>query len=164
MCAYNRIDGQPACASDLLLKEHLRGAWGFKGYVVSDCDAVKDIADNHKYAPDRRRRGRRGDARPASTTSATAQTLGDTAGLGDRYREALQRGLITDGDIDRALVRLFSARYRNGDLPGLRGATPRRCRSARSARRSISALALTAAERKPGAAEERRRAAAASRA
>ncbi|HWI86664.1 MAG TPA: glycoside hydrolase family 3 N-terminal domain-containing protein, partial [Sphingomonas sp.] len=52
MCAYNRIDGQPACASDLLLKEHLRGAWGFNGYVVSDCDAVKDIADNHKYAPD----------------------------------------------------------------------------------------------------------------
>jgi beta-glucosidase len=52
MCAYNRIDGQPACASDNLLKDHLRGAWGFKGYVVSDCDAVVDIADHHKYATD----------------------------------------------------------------------------------------------------------------
>jgi beta-glucosidase len=52
MCAYNRIDGQPACASDLLLKEHLRGAWKFDGYVVSDCDAVKDINAHHKYAPD----------------------------------------------------------------------------------------------------------------
>ena len=52
MCAYNRIDGQPACASDLLLRDHLRQAWGFTGYVVSDCDAVKDISDNHKYAPD----------------------------------------------------------------------------------------------------------------
>jgi beta-glucosidase len=44
MCAYNRVDGQPACASDELLKDHLRGAWGFNGYVVSDCDAVVDIA------------------------------------------------------------------------------------------------------------------------
>ena len=52
MCAYNRIDGQPACASDMLLKDYLRTAWKFDGYVVSDCDAVKDINDHHKYAPD----------------------------------------------------------------------------------------------------------------
>lgn len=119
MCAYNRIDGQPACASDTLLKDHLRGAWGFKGYVVSDCDAVKDIADNHKYAPD-----------PAAAVAAAlragvdnecnTQTLSDTAGLASRYREALDRGLITTSDIDRTLVRLFSARIRNGDLPGVR--------------------------------------------
>ncbi len=119
MCAYNRIDGQPACASDELLKEHLRGAWGFSGYVVSDCDAVKDISDNHHYAPD-----------PAAAVAAAMRagvdnechtgTLSDTAGLADRYREALKRGLITEGDIDRTLVRLFSARLRNGDLPGIR--------------------------------------------
>ena len=121
MCAYNRIDGQPACASDLLLKEHLRGAWGFDGYVVSDCDAVKDISDNHHYAPD-----------PAAAAAAAMRagvdnechtaTLSDTAGLGDRYREALKRGLITETDVDRTLVRLFSARYRNGDLAGVRRA------------------------------------------
>ncbi|WP_044332732.1 glycoside hydrolase family 3 C-terminal domain-containing protein [Sphingomonas hengshuiensis] len=121
MCAYNRIDGQPACASDLLLKEHLRGAWGFTGYVVSDCDAVKDIHDNHKYAPD------------AATAVAAAlragvdnecngATLGDTAGLAGRYREALTRGFITEREVDDTLVRLFSARYRNGDLPGVRKA------------------------------------------
>ncbi|HVY81550.1 MAG TPA: glycoside hydrolase family 3 N-terminal domain-containing protein, partial [Steroidobacteraceae bacterium] len=52
MCAYNRVNGQPACANDLLLKERLRDAWKFKGYVVSDCDAVRDISSNHKYAPD----------------------------------------------------------------------------------------------------------------
>ncbi|MBO9624393.1 MAG: glycoside hydrolase family 3 C-terminal domain-containing protein [Sphingomonas sp.] len=119
MCAYNRIDGQPACASDELLKEHLRGAWGFTGYVVSDCDAVKDISDNHHYAPD-----------PAAAVAAALRagvdnechtaTLSDTAGLGDRYREALKRGLISEGDIDQALVRLFAARYRNGDLSGVR--------------------------------------------
>ncbi|WP_267387210.1 glycoside hydrolase family 3 C-terminal domain-containing protein [Sphingomonas sp. GC_Shp_3] len=122
MCAYNRVDGQPACASDLLLKDHLRGAWGFQGYVVSDCDAVKDISDSHKYAPD-------GATAVAAAVKAGVdnechtQTLNDTAGLEDRYKEAVQRGLISEGDIDRTLVRLFSARYRNGDLPGLAGRT-----------------------------------------
>ena len=125
MCAYNRINGQPACASDLLLKEHLRGAWGFKGYVVSDCDAVTDISEHHKYAPD-----------PAAAAAAAlkagtdnecnTQTLGDGggAGLGARYREAWQRGLVSMADIDGALVRLFSARYRNGDLAGLAQRAP----------------------------------------
>ncbi|WP_083685709.1 glycoside hydrolase family 3 C-terminal domain-containing protein [Massilia putida] len=123
MCAYNRIDGQPACGSDLLMKEHLRGAWGFKGYVVSDCDAVTDIADRHKYAPD-----------PAAAVAVAlkagtdnecnTQTLGAPKDLGARYREAWQRGLISTNDIDQALVRLFSARYRNGDLAGLSGRAP----------------------------------------
>jgi beta-glucosidase len=124
MCAYNRIDGQPACASDELLKEHLRGAWGFQGYVVSDCDAVKDIADNHHYAPD-----------PAAAVAAAIRagvdnechtaTLGpNPPPLGERYREALNRHLITETDIDRVLVRLFAARYRNGDLPGVRRDAP----------------------------------------
>jgi len=118
MCAYNRIDGQPACASDLLLKEHLRGAWGFKGYVVSDCDAVVDISEHHKYAPD-----------PAAGVAAAVSagvdnecngaTLSGAQHLGDRYKDAIARDLITEQDIDRALVRLFSARLRNGDLPGL---------------------------------------------
>jgi len=122
MCAYNRIDGQPACASQLLMKDYLRGAWGFKGYVVSDCDAVTDISEQHKYAPD-----------PAAAVAlalkagtdneCNTKTLGDNPGLSlsARYREALQRGLIGMGDIDQALVRLFSARYRAGDLAGLPG-------------------------------------------
>jgi beta-glucosidase len=118
MCAYNRINGQPACASELLMKEHLRGAWGFKGYVVSDCDAVTDIAEQHKYAPD-----------PAAAVAlalkagtdneCNTKTLGDVPHLEARYREAWQGGLIGSADIDAALVRLFSARYRNGDLAGL---------------------------------------------
>lgn len=117
MCAYNRIDGQPACANDLLLKERLRGAWGFTGYVVSDCDAVRDIADHHHYAPD-----------PAAAVAAALKAGVDNecntetlsgVDLRARYLEAYRRGLIGMADIDQALVRLFSARYRNGDLPGL---------------------------------------------
>ena len=123
MCAYNSVWGQTACASDLLLKDHLRGDWGFKGYVVSDCDAVTDISIHHKYAPD-----------PAAAVAAAfkagvdnecnTQTLSDTPGLGARYKEAYERGLLGMNDIDRALVRLFSARFRNGDLPGVRADAP----------------------------------------
>ncbi|MBU0556381.1 MAG: glycoside hydrolase family 3 C-terminal domain-containing protein [Alphaproteobacteria bacterium] len=119
MCAYNRVNGQPACASDELLKTHLRKAWGFRGYVVSDCDAVTDINLNHHYAPD---------AATAVTAAIRAgvdsecngRTLNDTAGLGQPYLDALNQNLLTRTDIDTALVRLFSARLRNGDLPGLR--------------------------------------------
>ncbi len=123
MCAYNRVNGEPACASDLLLKEHLRGAWGFKGYVVSDCDAVVDIYDKHHFATD-----------AASGVAAAllggvdnechTGTVGEVPGLAGRYRESLRQGYITPTDIDRALVRLFSARYRNGDLTGMRARQP----------------------------------------
>src|ERR1700675_4973434 len=49
MCAYNRINGEPACANTFLLQDMLRGAWKFDGYVVSDCDAVADIQHGHHF-------------------------------------------------------------------------------------------------------------------
>ena len=51
MCAYNSINGQPACANEFLLEDQLRGKWDFKGYVVSDCGAVHDIANGHHFVP-----------------------------------------------------------------------------------------------------------------
>jgi beta-glucosidase len=146
MCAYNRIDGQPACASDLLLKDHLRGAWNFKGYVVSDCDAVKDISDHHKYAPDAAAAVAAA-MRAGVDNECNGATLTDTDGLADRYREALRRGLISPAEVDLALVRLFSARLRAGDLPGVR--TPE---TASTAPTSVitpahEALALAAGEK-----------------
>lgn len=146
MCAYNRVDGQPACASDELLKDHLRGAWGFAGYVVSDCDAVKDISDNHKYAPD-------GGAAVAAAmrlgvdNECHTGTMSDRAGLTERYRDALKRGLITETDIDRSLVRLFSARMRNGDLPGVREPSTATSSPADVGTPGHAALALQAAEK-----------------
>ena len=52
MCAYNAINGQPACANEFLLQDQLRGKWGFQGYVVSDCGAVRDIFTGHHYRTD----------------------------------------------------------------------------------------------------------------
>lgn len=145
MCAYNRIDGQPACASDLLLKEHLRGAWGFNGYVVSDCDAVKDIADNHKYAPDQATAVAAA-MRAGVDNECNTQTIGDMGGLPERFGEAVSRGLLSQGDLDRTLVRLFSARIRNGDLPGITQA-PRAVPVSIIGKADHGALALRAAEK-----------------
>ncbi|HJV43951.1 glycoside hydrolase family 3 protein, partial [Caulobacter sp.] len=146
MCAYNRIDGQPACASDLLLKDHLRTAWKFDGYVVSDCDAVKDIADNHKYAPDAASAVAAA-IRSGVDNECNGATLTDTAGLARPYAEALNRGLISLADIDQALVRLYSARLRVGDLPGVRDATTPSAPVATVITPEHEALALTAAEK-----------------
>ncbi|MFC4312305.1 glycoside hydrolase family 3 C-terminal domain-containing protein [Steroidobacter flavus] len=120
MCAYNRVNGEPACVSDLLLKDRLRDAWKFEGYVVSDCDAVKDISDNHKFAPDAVS-GVAAGLKAGVDNECSNATLFDIGGLGGRYKQAYERGLLSMQDIDRALIRLFSARYRNGDLPGLAG-------------------------------------------
>src|SRR5271156_1399610 len=51
MCAYNSLNGQPACANTFLLEDHLRNDWGFKGYVVSDCGAIADVFGGHHFAP-----------------------------------------------------------------------------------------------------------------
>ncbi|HEY4321382.1 MAG TPA: glycoside hydrolase family 3 C-terminal domain-containing protein [Gemmatimonadales bacterium] len=105
MCAYNRIDGSPACASDLLLQQTLRGAWHFQGYVVTDCDAIYDIVHSHKTSPN------------TAAASAAALLAGTDLNCGDSFThlgEAVAQGLIPERLIDTAAVRLFSARIRLG--------------------------------------------------
>ncbi len=107
MCAYNSVDGQPACASDLLLQKHLRSAWGFTGYVVSDCGAIDDIFGGHKFAPD------------GPAAAAAAIRAGTDLDCGHIYRqipEAVKRHLLTEQEVDTALDRLFLARLRLGSL------------------------------------------------
>jgi len=118
MCAYNRVNGQPACVSDLLLNQRLRDAWKFRGYVVSDCDAVTDIDARHHYAPDPIF-GAAAALKSGVDSECTTATLFDIGGLSKRYKEAYERGLISMNDIDTALTRLFTARFQNGDLPGV---------------------------------------------
>ena len=52
MCAYNAVDGAPACASHMLLQKTLKDDWHFDGYVVSDCAAISDVAVGHKFSSD----------------------------------------------------------------------------------------------------------------
>lgn len=105
MCAYNRLGGKAACASDPLLKDILRGEWKFRGYIVSDCGAIDDIFLRHKVAPD------------AATAAAMAVKSGTDLDCGRIYpnlAESVKRGLITEAALDTSLVRLFLARFRLG--------------------------------------------------
>jgi len=112
MGAYNRLYGTPCCASDLLLEKTLRGSWGFKGYIVSDCGAISDFYNSHKFVPD------------AIKASALAVKNGTDLACGDEYRhliEAVASGYITEAEIDIAVKRLFTARIKLGlfDPPSL---------------------------------------------
>src|SRR5436305_9423356 len=109
MCAYNAIDGAPACASTMLLSDHLRDAWKFDGYVVSDCAAVADVNTGHHYAPDM--------AHAAAAALRAGTDLECGYGQGQAFPalvEAVHQNLITEPEIDNALRRLFNARFRLG--------------------------------------------------
>ena len=109
MCAYNAVDGFPACASSMLLQDHLRDSWRFDGYVVSDCAAVADIANGHKFAPDF--------AHAAAVAVKAGTDLECQYGQATAYDslpDSLKQGLVAEADLDRAVKRLFTARFRLG--------------------------------------------------
>jgi beta-glucosidase len=113
MCAYNAINGQPACASEFLLQKTLRGAWNFQGYVVSDCDAVRNIFRDHHYRPTQP------EASAISLIRGMDNECIDFAKVTDDhdyhpYIDAVQQGYLPEGAVDTALVRLFTARIRLG--------------------------------------------------
>ena len=114
MCAYNSINGQPACANEFLLQDQLRGKWGFKGYVVSDCGAVLNIFDGHHFKP----------------TQAESSAISLQRGMDNEcvdfsmkvnddhdykpYLDAVKQGFLKESDIDVALTRLFTAQMKLG--------------------------------------------------
>lgn len=105
MCAYNRFEGQPCCGSNLLLRQILLYEWGFKGYVTSDCWAVADFYKYHKTHADN------------ATASADAVLHGTDLECGNDYPSllaAVERGLITEEQIDVSLKRLMKIRFRLG--------------------------------------------------
>src|SRR6202034_2559517 len=112
MCAYNSLNGQPACANPTLLEEHLRRDWGFHGYVVSDCGAVADIFGGHHFSAN----GEEGVS--AAIKAGMDLICGDYRNGMSTARAALigaaQHGLLPEADVDRSLDRLFSARFRLG--------------------------------------------------
>jgi beta-glucosidase len=105
MCAYNRLYGKAACASDVLLGNILRGEWKFPGYVVSDCGAIDDIYLRHKIVP------------TAPEAAALAVKTGTDLDCGRVYPnlvEAVKQGFITEAQIDTSVTRLFLARFKLG--------------------------------------------------
>ena len=104
MCAYNAINGEPACANEFLLQHTLRGAWQFSGYVVSDCSAVRDIFSGHDY------RATQPQASAISLQRGMDNECIDFDKLTDDhdyrpYIEAVQQGYLAESTLDRALVR-----------------------------------------------------------
>jgi beta-glucosidase len=107
MGAYNRTLGEPCCGSKFLLQDVLRGQWGFKGHVVSDCGAIDDFHVQHKVTKN------------AAESAALAVRHGCDLNCGCTYNDlvvAVKDGLITEAEIDTALGRLLATRFKLGLL------------------------------------------------
>lgn len=108
MGAYNRINGEPACGSKRMLKDILRGQWGFEGHVVSDCWAIRDFHENHKVTG------------CEVESAALAVNNGCELNCGCTYEKliyAYKAGLVKEETIDEAVTRLMEIRLRLGTIP-----------------------------------------------
>jgi beta-glucosidase len=114
MCAYNRVNGQPACANNFLLKDQLRSAWKFKGYVVSDCDAVVDVFEGHHFTHSQAEAAAVSMKTGMDNECADFFTKATTNADYVKYIDAVKQGFLTEKDLDTALKRLFTARMRLG--------------------------------------------------
>ena len=109
MCAYQRLDDDPCCGSNRLLQQILRDDWGFQYLVVSDCGAVSDFYTSHKSSS-------------SPITASAKATLAGTdveCGYGYAYRsipEAVRRGLITEAEVDKHVIRLLEGRFDLGEM------------------------------------------------
>ncbi len=114
MCAYNRINGEPACANTFLLKDQLRGAWKFNGYVVSDCDAITDIFNGHHFTKNMAEAGAAAIKTGMDNECADFFTKATDNSDYVKFLDAVKQGLLTEKEIDVSLKRLFTARFRLG--------------------------------------------------
>ncbi len=114
MCAYNRVNGQPACANRFLLEDQLRGAWKFKGYVVSDCDAIADIFNGHHFTKSMAEAGAVSLKTGMDNECADFFTQATDNSDYVKFLDAVKQGVLSEKDIDVALKRLFTARFRLG--------------------------------------------------
>jgi len=113
MCAYNSINGEPACASEFLLQDQLRDKWNFKGYVVSDCGAVRDVYENHHYTANQPAASAISLKRGMDNECLTVGVVKDDHDY-KPYLEAVKQGDLKESDMDVALVRLYTARIKLG--------------------------------------------------
>ena len=109
MGAYNRTNGEPCCAHTELMEDILRGEWGFEGHYVSDCWAIRDFHEHHLVT------------KTVEESAALALKKGCDVNCGNTYihmMKAYEDGLVTEEDITRSAVRLFTTRYLLGLFDG----------------------------------------------
>ena len=106
MCAYNRVNGVPSCASPWLLETVLRKEWGFSGFVVSDCGAIGAMVWGHKVKPADE------DAVVAGLSAGCDLECGKA--YSERIVSAVARGVLPEASVDHALSRVLAARFRLG--------------------------------------------------
>ena len=115
MSSYNRVNGIPASANTYLLDTLLRKTFGFDGYVTSDCGAIQDITENHKWAPEEL--GRVVTKEESVAYSLMAGCDLDCGSIYPTYAEnAVNTGVLSEDVIDQALLRLFTARMQTGEF------------------------------------------------
>ncbi|KAL3618013.1 putative beta-D-xylosidase 7 [Castilleja foliolosa] len=110
MCAYNLVNGVPNCASYDLLTKTARQEWGFQGYITSDCDAVSLVYEKQKYVKSHE------DAVAAVLKAGMDVNCGTY--LANHTSSAVEKGKVSESDIDRALHNLFAVRMRLGLFNG----------------------------------------------
>ena len=106
MGAYNRLNGEPCCASSFLM-DKLRGEWGFQGHFVSDCWAIRDFHEHH------------GVTTVPTESVQLALKQGCDLNCGCTYQhvlKAMEMGMISEEEVTRSAVRLFTTRYLLGTL------------------------------------------------
>ncbi len=108
MCAYNAIDDYAACANKNLLQDHLRNAWGFKGFVVSDCAAIVDVYNGHHNAPDILH------AAAVSIEAGTDLSCSIWAPGFNTLAEAVKQKVVSEDLLTRSAERLYTARFQLG--------------------------------------------------
>lgn len=115
MCAYNAIDGHSACANTMLLKDHLRDAWHFNGFVVSDCAAIVDVTHGHHDAPDIEH------AAAISLKAGTDLSCSIWAPGFNTLAKAVRDHLVSEDLVTEAAERLYTARFELGLFDGGKG-------------------------------------------
>ena len=107
MCAYNRYEGEPCCASDRLLINILREKWGFDGIVLTDCDAINNFYNRNQH-------GTHDSPLSAAVDAVLNGTDLECGKVCMVLTEALEKGLISEAELDKHLRRTLSERFRLG--------------------------------------------------
>ncbi len=112
MCAYNRVNGEPACSSSVLLHDYLREAWKFKGYVVSDCAAIEDISAHHRFKPTQE------EGVTAALVGGTDLICGSPQNRVQLERtaalNAVRQRILPESVVDKVVTRTLTARFELG--------------------------------------------------